>query len=73
MIKSGQCGLKMNDHMIRKLIAIPISFIGIGIIVLGVLIEGFAEMILSVGEEGSDKPGKRKKYLSQYSKIHKDE
>lgn len=52
MIKSGQCGLKMNDHMIRKLIAIPIGFIGIGIIVLGVLIEGFAEMILSVGEEG---------------------
>ena len=55
MIKSGQCGLKMNDHMIRKLIAIPIGFIGIGIIVLGVLIEGFAEMILSAGRTGSDK------------------
>ena len=42
----------MMKKMIRKLIAIPIGFIGIGIIVLGVLIEGFAEMILSVGEEG---------------------
>ena len=36
--------------MIKKLLAIPIGFIGIGIIVLGVLIEGVAEMILSVGE-----------------------
>ena len=39
------------DRIIRKLIAVPIGFIGIGIIVLGVLIEGFAEMILSVGED----------------------
>ena len=38
--------------MIRKLLAIPIGFIGIGIIVLGVLIEVLAEMILSVGEDG---------------------
>lgn len=37
--------------MIRKLIAVSIGFIGIGIIVLGVLIEGLAEMILSAGEE----------------------
>lgn len=37
--------------MIKKLIAIPIGFVGIGIIVLGVLIEGLAEMILSAGEE----------------------
>lgn len=36
---------------IKKLIAIPIGFVGIGIIVLGVLIEGLAEMILSVGED----------------------
>ena len=36
---------------IKKLIAIFIGFIGIGIIVLGVLIEGLAEMILSAGEE----------------------
>lgn len=41
----------MIRKLIRKLIAIPIGFIGIGIIVLGVLIEGFAEMILSAGEE----------------------
>lgn len=39
------------DRMIRKLIAIPIGFVGIGIIVLGVLIEGLAEMILSAGED----------------------
>jgi hypothetical protein len=39
------------DRIIRKLIAVPIGFIGIGIIVLGVLIEGLAEMILSAGEE----------------------
>lgn len=37
--------------MIRKIIAIPIGFIGIGIIVLGVLIEGLAEMILRAGED----------------------
>ena len=36
---------------IKKLIAIPIGFIGIGIIVLGVLIEELAEMILSAGED----------------------
>lgn len=39
------------DRMIRKLIAVPIGFIGIRVIVLGVLIEGLAEMILSAGEE----------------------
>lgn len=39
------------DRMIRKLIAVLIGFIGIGIIVLGVLIEGLAEMILSAGED----------------------
>lgn len=38
------------DRMIRKLIAVPIGFIGIGIIVLGVLTKGLAEMILSAGE-----------------------
>ena len=43
--------LMMKMMTIKKLIAIPIGFVGIGIIVLGVLIEGFAEMILSVGED----------------------
>lgn len=38
------------DRMIRKLIAVPIGFIGIGVIVLGVFIEGLAEMILGAGE-----------------------
>lgn len=37
--------------MIRKLIAFPIGFIGIAIIILGKLIEQIAEGILSVGEE----------------------
>ena len=36
---------------IKTLIAILIGFIGIGIIVLGVLIEELAEMILSAGED----------------------
>ena len=43
--------LMMKMMTIKKLIAILIGFIGIGIIVLGVLIEGLAEMILSAGEE----------------------
>ena len=43
--------LMMKMMTIKKLIAVPIGFIGIGIIVLGVLIEGLAEMILSAGEE----------------------
>lgn len=42
------------DRIIRKLIAVPIAFIGIGIIVLGVLIEGLAEMILSEMGESNE-------------------
>jgi hypothetical protein len=35
---------------LRKLIAYPLGFLGIGFIVLGVLAEGLAELILGAGE-----------------------
>lgn len=34
----------------QKAIAYPLGFIGLGIVVTGVLIEGLAEMIMSEGE-----------------------